>query len=324
MDNSQALVLGGLGFIGSNVVHLLAELGADVTVFDSMLKGYGGNLANMNGIEDQVKIVKKDMREFEELKKVVPEKDVIFNCAGQVSHSDSMTNPWLDIDINCTANINLLEACRQLNDNAKIVYCGTRAAVGKAEKLPVDEKHPTDPVDIYGIDKLASEKYHLLYSKLYGMKACVLRLTNVFGERHQMQHAKYGVMNYFVRLALEGKAIKVYGDGQQIRDLNYVRDVTEAMVIAAQNKKSDSEMYNIGSGRKIKFIEIVEKIIETVGKGSYEFVEWPEQSKAIEVGDYFVSYEKIKKDLGWAPKTTFENGLQKTVEFYRERLNDYI
>lgn len=324
MPEERVLITGGMGFIGSNLAHLLVKLGAEVTLYDAMLAGYGGNPANIKEIEDKVNFVRGDVRDYETLKEHVKDKDLIFNCAAQVSHLDSMSNPSLDLDINCVGGINLLEACRRFNDGVRIVYAGTRGQMGRLKYSPADENHPDDPTDVYGIHKLAAERYHLLYHKVYGIKSSSIRINNTYGPRHQMKHNKYGVLNWFIRLALENRTITIYGDGQQIREYNYVDDVSDAMVLTAQSDKSDGEFFLLGVDKPVKFIDMVESIIRTVGKGSYVKSWWPEDRKSIDVGDFISSYRKINRMLGWYPKTSFEEGLERTVSFYRTRLNDYV
>ena len=324
MDGRKVLVLGGLGFIGSNVANKCVQLGAEVTVFDSLIKPYGGNEFNISEIKGKVKLLKQDMRNVKQLEAAVKGTDYIFNCAGQVSHVDSMTDPYMDIELNLVANINLLEAARKHNDRARIVYAGTRAQIGKTDEVPVTEKTMPFPVDVYGVDKQAAEGYHLLYNYAYGMQTTSLRITNAFGERSQMKHGKYGIMNWFIRLALENKKISVYGDGKQKRDYLYVADVVDAMLLAGQKKQAAGKDYIVSSGKTIEFIDMVKKIIKACGSGSYEFVPWPEDRKRIETGDYVSSFERIKNELGWQPKTGFDDGLQRTVEFYRKNLKQYI
>src|SRR3989344_1826900 len=256
MKGKEVLVLGGLGFIGSNVANRCVELGADVTIFDALIENYGGNLFNISTIKDKVEHVKKDMRNVKDLEAAVKGKDFIFNCAGQVSHVDSMTDPYIDIELNLVANINLLEACRKHNDKARIVYAGTRAQIGKANELPVTEKTMPNPVDIYGINKHAAESYHLLYNTAYGMKASSLTMTNAYGEGSQMKHGKFGIMNWFIRLALESKKITVYGNGRQKRDYLYVGNVVDALVLAGQKKEAAGKYYVVSSGETIEFIEM--------------------------------------------------------------------
>ena len=324
MQNKNILVLGGLGFIGSNLANKCSQLGAKVTVFDSMLEPYGGNVFNIAEIKNKVELQKKDMRDAKQLEMAVREKDYIFNCAGQVSHVNSMKDPYLDIELNVVANMNLMEACRKYNDGARVVYAGTRAQIGKVDELPVTEKTMPQPVDVYGVNKQTAESYHLLYNYAYGLPTTSLRITNAFGERSQMKHGQYAIMNWFIRLALENKKIKVFGDGRQKRDYLYVEDVVDALLLAGQKKQAIGKYFIVSSGKTIEFIEMVKKIIDVCGSGSYEMVPWPEDRKRIETGDYVASYEKIKKELGWEPKTTFDEGLGKTVDFYKKYLKHYI
>jgi UDP-glucose 4-epimerase len=324
MSGKSALVTGGLGFIGSNLAHLLVSLGAKVTVYDACLDPYGWNFANIREIRDKVGFVKADVRDAGKIAAAVKGQDFVFHCAAQVSHSASMSDPFLDVDINCNGTLRLLEACRKHADGAKIIHAGTRGQIGRQVYSPVDEAHPTDPADIYGIDKLAAEKYCLLYGSTYGMRACSLRINNTYGPRHQMRHAKFGVLNWFVRLALEGKALTVFGKGGQVRDYNYVDDVSAALALAAQKGRSDGQVYNLGSGRRTRFVDMAKAVVKAAGSGRVESVPWPEGRRRIEVGDFFVSYAKIRRELGWAPKVGLEEGLEKTVGFYRERLKEYV
>jgi len=323
LRGARCLVTGGLGFIGSNIAHKLVQLGGEVTVLDACLEPYGWNPANIREIKEKVRFVKADIRDADAMASAVSEKDYIFNCAGQVSHVDSMKDPFLDLDINCRGNLVLLEACRKHADKAKIVYAGTRGQMGSLHYSPADEEHPDNPTDVYGADKWAAEKYHLVYHSAFGLPTTSLRINNTYGERHQMKHAKYGILNWFVRLALEGKEIQVFGDGSQTRDYNYIGDVVDACVLAAASKKTEGNYYLIGSGREMKFIDMVHAVLKAAGSGSFKSVPWPEDRKAIEVGNFFVSFEKFRKETGWEPRTALEDGLQKTVEFYRSRKADY-
>ncbi|OIN98369.1 NAD-dependent epimerase, partial [Candidatus Desantisbacteria bacterium CG1_02_49_89] len=239
------------------------------------------------------------------------------------SHIDSMTDPLLDVDINCRGNIIFLEACRRLNPSVKIIYAGTRGQYGRVKYVPVDEEHPLNPTDVYGVNKTAGEKYHFLYANSYGLKVCSLRVNNSYGPRHQMKHGKYGILNWFIRLAMEGGIIKVFGDGTQLRDFNYVDDVTSAFIAAGASERSEGKIYNLGSGVPVRFIELVEKILKTVGSGRMEKVPWPKERKDIEAGDYVASYEKIEKELGWKPATGLDEGLRRTVEYYRKYRDKY-
>nr|MDO8083026.1 GDP-mannose 4,6-dehydratase [Candidatus Freyarchaeota archaeon] len=318
------LVTGGLGFVGSNLAQKLVELGAEVTIYDAMIETSGANMANIREIQDRVEVVIGDIRDFNLLREHIKDKEVIFNNAAQSSHLDSMEDPLLDIDINCRGIMNVLKACRKYNDSVKIVYSGTRGQLGRLIRSPADETHPENPTDIYGVNKLAAEKYHMVYHSAYGMHTTCIRLNNGYGPRSQMKHAKFGILNWFIRRAMLNEVITVYGEGKQTRDYNYIDDMVDALILATQSEKSDGEFFLIGSGKEISIIDLIKLIIKTVGHGSYEHVPWPEESKKIEIGNFFVTYEKIHRTLGWHPTTGIEEGLKKTVNFYRERLQDYI
>lgn len=325
MRGRKALVTGGLGFIGSNIVHKLVGLGADVTVYDACLDPYGWNFANIKEVRDRVEFVKGDTRDSNMLEKHVKDKGAIFDCSAQVSHTISISNPLLDIDINCRGAMTLLEAARKFSDKAVMVYAGTRGEIGRAEYFPIDEKHPTNPVDMNGIDKLAAEKYYLLYHSIYGMKTTSLRINNTYGVRGQMKHGDYGIVNWFIRNALLNEQITIHGEGRQTRDYNYVEDVVDAMILASQSEKSFGEVFMLGSGKETRFIDMVELILKTAGNSmKVNKIPRPKDREAIEIGNFLVDYSKIKNTLGWHPKTSLEDGIKKTVDFYRERLNEYI
>jgi UDP-glucose 4-epimerase len=324
MDDQNVLIIGGLGFMGSNLAHQLVDLGANVAIYDACLDPYGWNYANIKEIKDEVDVIVGDTRDFETLKTHVKDKDYIFNYAAQVSHNLSMQNPLLDIDINCTGNMSILEACRQVNDDVKIVYAGTRGQIGDAQYLPVDEKHPDTPPDLNGINKLAAEKYHLLYTKVYGIPTTSIRVGNTYGPRHQMKHGQYGVLNYFIRRAMLDEPIEIYGSGAQIRDYSYIDDVNDAFILAAQNDRANGEYFVIGSGEPIEFIDMAKLVIKTVGKGKIVHTPYPKGREEIDVKKFYVTNDKINILVGWHPTITLEEGLKKTVAFYREWLSEYI
>lgn len=315
LKNKNVLITGGLGFIGSNLAIKLSQVGAKVEIIDSLVKDMGGNKFNIDPIKKKVKVKIADMRDVAKIKRAVAGKDFIFNLAGTLSHVDSMTNPFLDLEINCRAQLCLLEACRYVNPGVKIVFAGTRNQYGKALYLPVDEKHLQEPTDINGINSIAAEKYHLLYGKIYGIKTTSLRLTNTFGPRHQMKHPKQGVLNWFILQIMKKQKIKLYGDGTQIRDINYVDDVVDAMLLAALSKKSNGEIYNVG-GSPLTLKDFVEATIKVYGGGSYELIKFPKERKVIEIGNYIADIKKIKEHLGWEPKTNIEQGIKSTIDYY--------
>ncbi|HSH81869.1 MAG TPA: GDP-mannose 4,6-dehydratase [Herpetosiphonaceae bacterium] len=322
-SNRNVMITGGLGFLGSNLAHTLVELGAKVLLVDPMLPLYGGNYFNVESIRDLVRVNIADIRDAGAMNELVKGQDVIYHIGNQTSHVDSMTDPLLDVDINCRGNIIFLEACRQFAPEAKIVYAGTRGQYGRLQYVPVDEKHPSNPTDVYGINKHAGEQYMFTYGRIYGMPVTSLRINNSYGPRGQMKHGKYGILNWFLRLAMDGKPIQVYGEGQQLRDYNYVDDVTDAFLRVAATEKSNGEAYNLGSNEHIKFIDLVRRIVAAAGSGSVEQIAWPEDRAAIEIGDYAADIAKIQTELGWQPTVTLAQGLERTVGFYREHKQHY-
>ncbi|MBI2251823.1 MAG: GDP-mannose 4,6-dehydratase [Armatimonadetes bacterium] len=321
--NKKIMITGGLGFLGSNLAHSLVKVPCEIILIDAMLPLYGGNYFNIEEIKEKLKIEIADIRDKDKMNELVKGQDYIFNIAGQVSHLDSMSDPFLDLDINARGNLVLLEACRKYNSKAKIIYAGTRGQYGKLEYVPVDEKHKMEPTDIYGVNKMAAEHYHLIYNRIYGIRSASLRINNTYGPRHQMKHGKYGILNWFIRIALENGTIKIFGDGNQLRDYNYVDDVVKAMLLTGSNEKSAGNVYNLGSGKQIKFIELVEEIIKTAGNGKIEKVPWPKERADIEIGDYAADFSKIKKELNWEPKVSLDEGLKKTIEFYKRNKEHY-
>ena len=322
-QNKEVAITGGLGFLGSNLAIELVRLNARVTVIDPMLPLYGGNMFNVTPVKDQIRIELKDIRDEADMNRLVRGKDVIFHIGNQTSHVESMTDPFLDVDINCRGNLIFLEACRKYNPDVKIVYAGTRAQYGRPESIPVREDHPMNPTDIYGANKHAGEQYHAIYRKAYGMRTTSLRINNSYGPRHQMKHSKYGILNWMIRLALDGKVIPIYGEGSQLRDYNYVDDVIQAFILTGASAVSDGESYNLGSGKPAAFREIAEKIVAISGSGKLEFVPWPEDRQRIETGDYVADFTKIKQQLGWEPRVSFDDGLEQTVRYYRQHKKHY-
>lgn len=313
--NKKILITGGLGFIGSSLAIRLAGLDAQVLIADAMIAGYGGNLFNIEPVKDKVKIEITDIREVEKMNRLVWGRDIIFNLAGTLSHVDSMSDPMIDLEINCRAQLSLLESVRKFNPAARIIFAGTRNQYGKAQYLPVDENHPLEPTDINGINNIAAEKYHLMYTKVYGIKTVSLRMTNTYGPRHQMKHSKQGVLNWFIRQILDGVEVKLFGNGNQIRDVNYVDDAVEALIAVAKTDRGWGEAYNLG-GDAVSLLDFVKKIIRVTGRGKLKLVPFPKDRETIEIGDYIASTEKIKKTFGWKPKISLEEGIKSTVEYY--------
>ncbi len=316
------LVTGGLGFIGSTLARRLADLGARVLVVDSLIPDYGGNLFNLEGYEDRVRINIADMRGHG-MEYLVRGQDLIFNLAGQVSHVDSMRDPFTDLEINCRAQLYILEACRKGNREARVVYASTRQVYGPPDYLPLDEAHPTHPVDVNGINKLAGEHYHILYSNVYGISACVLRLTNTYGPRMLVKHPRQTALGWFVRQALDDEEIQIWGDGQQLRDYTYVDDVVDALLRAGASSQVAGRTINLGGLRPISHLELIATLIEVARSGRYRLVPFPPDRLSIDIGSVYSSHELASELLGWRPTTDLTAGLERTVNFYRRYREHY-
>ena len=320
----RVLVTGGLGFIGSNLSRELVALGARVTIVDALIPDYGGNRFNIEGIEGQVHLDVADVRDGDAVRGLVRGQDVIFNLAGQVSHIDSMRDLHTDLAINCGAQLSLLEACRAHNPGVKVVFAGTRQVYGRPSSLPVTEDHLVKPTDVNGINKAAGEYYHLVYNNVFGLRACSLRLTNVFGPRQLLKHNRQGFIGWFIRLALEDQEIQIYGDGSQVRDLVYVDDAADAFLRAGASDDANGRVFNVGGLEPITHRALVERLIAGAGSGRYRFVEWPPEKRAIDIGSFYADSSLIARTLGWRPVTPLRDGLQQTVAFYREHLSHYV
>lgn len=318
----KILITGGLGFIGSTLARSLVNFGSEVTILDSLIPEYGGNMFNLNGVEDKVKINISDVRDVYSINHMVKGQDILFNLAGTLSHVDSMTDPFVDLDINVKSQVYILEACRKNNPKIGIIYAGTRNQYGKAQYLPVDERHPIEPTDVNGINCNAGEYYHILYNKIYGIRACSLRLSNTYGPRHQMHHSRQGVLNWFLRQLIDGEQIKLFGTGEQIRDVTYIGDVVEAFLLMGASEKVWGEIFNLG-GVPVSLKQFVETAISVYGKGDYKIVDFPEERQKIEVGDYIANYFKIYRLLGWEPRVTLERGIGKTLQYYKKYKKHY-
>jgi UDP-glucose 4-epimerase len=316
--NKKILITGGMGFIGSNLAIRLVTAGARVTLVDSMVNATGGNLFNIKGIEKKVMVNFSDVRDEHSMNFLVREKDMMFNLAGQVSHIDSMKDPYTDLDINARSQLSILEACRKYNPGIKIVYASTRQVYGRPEYLPVDERHPLNPVDIDGVNKLAGEWYHVLYDKVYGINTVSLRMTNTFGPRLLMKHSRQGFIGWFVRSIIEGKEIRIFGDGKQLRDLNYIDDVVDALMICACNDSVNGGIFNLGNELPISLEDIAKMLIRINGKGRYRLIPFPEENKKIDIGHYYASYGKFRDATGWEPKVSYESGLSKMLGYYKK------
>jgi len=319
----KILITGGLGFIGSNLARSLVEQGAKVTLVDSLIPSYGGNPYNIDDIRERVTVNVCDVRDPFAMAYLLQGKDYLFNLAGQTSHMDSMTDPQTDLDINATAQLSILEACRKANPGIKIVFASTRQLYGKPDYLPVDEKHPIRPVDVNGINKLAGEWYHLLYNNVYGIRACALRLTNTYGPGMRVKDARQTFLGIWVRLLIEGRPIKVFGDGLQLRDFNYINDCVDALLLAGVSEIANGKVYNIGSREVVGLKALAEMMIDLGYGGSFEMIPFPAERKAIDIGDYYSDYSLIAKELGWQPKVALREGLELTMAYYKKNHEQY-
>jgi UDP-glucose 4-epimerase len=319
----RVLVTGGLGFIGSNLCRTLSDLGASVLAVDSLLPDYGGNLYNLAGYEAKVRINIADVRGHG-MEYLVKGQEVLFNLAGQVSHLDSMVDPFTDLEINCRSQLSILEAVRKGNPEIKIVYAGTRQVYGKPQYLPVDEKHLLNPTDVNGINKISGELYHLVYHSVYGIRASSLRLTNTYGPRQLIKHNRQGFIGWFVRKAALGEEIQVFGDGTQKRDFNHVDDVVDAFLRAGATDASDGGVFNLGDAHPVSLVELVKLLIEVAGGGSFTLVPFPAERKKIDIGDFYADTSRVRQALGWEPKVPLRKGLAETVAWYREHKEHYL
>ncbi len=322
--DQAVLITGGLGFIGSNLARRLADLGARVTVVDSLIPDYGGNRFNLAGYEGRVCVDIADVRDPYSMRALVQGQDVIFNLAGQVSHIDSMTDPLTDLEINARSQLSILEACRYENPAVKIVYAGTRQQYGKPRYLPLDEDHLQAPTDVNGVNKLAGEWYHIVYHTAYGLRTTSLRLTNTYGPRQLIKHNRQGFIGWFIRQAVEGQTIQLYGDGSQLRDLTFVDDVVEAFLLAGASDAANGRVYNLGGPTPISLYDLACTIVELAGRGDVRLVPWPEERKKIDIGDVYSSYARIESELDWRPAVPLRAGLERTLAYYRENLDKYI
>lgn len=319
----RVLLLGGAGLIGSTLAHRLVALGARVTIVDALFPQYGGNPKNLEGIEDRAALHVGDIRDETLMRGLVPGQQCIVNLAAQVSYTDSVFDPLLDLDINCRGHLMLLELCRHLNPDAKVLFAGSRLQFGRIERIPVAEDHPQLPLMPYGIHKMTAEKYCQMYHRIHRLRTTVLRLANPYGPRQQMKHSKYGIVNWFIRLAMEGGAIKVFGDGRQVRDYVYVDDVATAFLLAGSLAAADGEVFNVGSGIPTSFRQMAEEVVRVVGRGRIEFVPWPADYTNIETGDYVTDITRIKRLLGWPPRVSLADGIAETHRYYQRHRAAY-
>jgi UDP-glucose 4-epimerase len=320
----RVMVTGGLGFIGSNLARRLVDLEADVLLVDSLIDDYGGNLFNIDGVADRLRVNVADIRQQSTMNYLVRDREVIFNLAGQVSHIDSMRDPYTDLEINCRSQLTLLEACRNHNAAVKVVFAGTRQVYGRPDSLPVTEAHLVRPTDINGINKAAGEYYHLVYNNVFGVRACSLRLTNVYGPRQLIKHNRQGFIGWFIRLAIEGQVIQIYGDGSQLRDFVYVDDAADAFLRAGASDACNGEAFNVGGDLPVSHSQLAAELVRIAGAGRVEYVSWPPDKKVIDIGSFYADSTRFMKATGWKPAVSLADGLARTIDFYRRHFSRYV
>jgi UDP-glucose 4-epimerase len=320
----RVMITGGLGFIGSNLARLLVDLGADVLLMDSLIPDSGANFFNVDGIADRVRVNIADVRQESTMNHLVRDREVIFNLAGQVSHIDSMRDPYTDLEINCRSQLSILEACRRNNPRVKVVFAGTRQVYGKPDSLPVTEDHLVRPTDVNGINKAAGENYHLLYNNVFNVRACSLRLTNVYGPRQLIKHSRQGFIGWFIRLALEDAEIQIYGDGSQMRDFVYVDDASDAFLRAGASDVVNGRVFNVGGLEPISHSDLVTLLTDVAGGGRARYVTWPPEKKVIDIGSFYADSSRFRQAVGWQPRVSLRAGLTKTIEYYRAHLSAYL
>lgn len=319
----RVLITGGLGFIGSNLARLLAAAGAEVLLVDSLVPEYGGNLFNIAGMENQVRVNISDVRDAHSMRYLIQGQDFLFNLAGQTSHMDSMQDPYTDLEINCRAQLSILEVCRNYNPAIKIVFASTRQIYGKPDYLPVREDHLLRPVDVNGINKMAGEWYHILYNNVFGIHACALRLTNTYGPRMRVKDARQTFLGVWVRKLIEGEPFEVW-EGEQLRDFTFVDDAVEALMLAALSDQAAGRVFNLGGDRVISLKDLGDLVVKMNQGGEYLRRSYPADRKRIDIGDYYADYSCIKSALGWEPRVPLEEGLSRTLHYYREHLARYV
>ena len=323
-DGRRVLVTGGLGFIGSNLARRLVGYGSDVTVIDALVPGYGGNLFNVDDLRERIHLIVDDVCDAAAIEACVEGRDFVFNLVGQVSHTDSMSQPDVDLENNCRAPLAVLEACRRTNRTAHVVYSSTRQIYGRPERIPVDETHPCRPVDVNGIHKWAAEQYHRLYDEVYGIASVVLRLSNTFGPGVLVKHPRQGFIGWFLRKVVEGGEIELMGDGTQLRDMNYVDDVVDALLLAAVTPEARGQTYNLGAPAAVSLGDLARRMVEIAGKGSIRSVPFPPERKRIDVGSVTIDWSRIRAELGWSPRVEVDEGLARSIRYYERHLGRYL
>lgn len=312
------LVIGGLGFVGVNLTPRLAGLGARVTVLTPARERHAEAAGQFEG--RGVRVLEGDVRDPHVVSRVAAGQHVIFNLSGQSGAVRSMEDPWTDLDINLRGNLVLLEAMRERNPDAKLVLAGSRLQYGRPSRVPVAEDDPRDPLCLHAVHKQTAEEYLRLYARLFGLRSSIARVTNPFGPGQPSGRTAYGVINRLIHLALEDRALTLYGDGMQQRDYVFIDDVVEALLVLGGADASDGRVYNVGSGTGTRMIDVARTIVDIAGSGRIEHVPWPPLAEQIETGDFVADVSRIRDELGWTPRVALGDGLERTVAFYRRRV----
>jgi UDP-glucose 4-epimerase len=314
-DGRRALVTGGLGFIGSNLVLRLVREGARVTVVDCLLPGHGGCDQNIASARDNVAVHHVDIRDSAAVRELLPDQEFVFNLAAQTSHQGSIADPQLDFEINTLAQLSLLEACRDCKNPPKVVFTSTRQVYGRPLQDPVDETHRVAPLDLNGVHKLTAEGYHQVFSAVYGLPTCVLRLTNTYGPRMRIKDSHQSFLGGWIGLALKQQPATVFGDGAQFRDFTYVDDCIDALLAAAVSPAAIGSIYNLG-GECRSLFEVAHLLSRIAGSPPPGFVPFPADLQRIDIGSYRADFARASRDLDWQPRTSFAEGLARTVAFF--------
>ena len=322
-SGKSVLITGGAGMLGSTLAHLVVRRGGKVRIVDAMLPLYGGDRFNLEAIEPEIDFIEGDIRDAAVMKEAVRDVNCVFDLAAQVSYVHSNRDPLLDLDINCRGHLVVLEACRQFNPRAKVIFSSSRFVYGATQYNPVDENHPTNCASIYGIHKLTVEKYCDFYHAAFNLDTACIRIANPYGPRQQMKHNAYGIVNWFIRLAMEGKPLTIYGDGKQVRDYIFVEDVAAGLLAVALSPATTGKIYNLGSGVGTAFRTMVKKIADGIPNTEVREVQWPSDRYFVETGDYVSDLSRIKSDTGWTPKVSFDDGIEQTIAFYFEHGHRY-
>jgi UDP-glucose 4-epimerase len=323
-QGTNVLITGGAGFIGSNLSRALVGKCANVTILDQFLQEYGSNTTNLEGIDDQIQIIEGDVRDLGTVTDAVSEADVVFHLASQLSRTVSNEQPSKDIEINCVGTMNVLQAASNRETKPRVVFTSSQAVIGQPPSIPITEETRSKPIDVYGANKRASEHYADIFHRVHEVPTVVFRLTNVYGPRAQLNNPNYGVINRFIRLALQDETLPVFQPGEMTRDFVYVDDVVRALLKGGISHDVVGERYIVGSGTGTSIIKLANLIVTHAGKGDVELVSWPEEWDSIRIGDLVSDPAKLQRDTGWEPKIKLTDGVKQMLSYYEEHIDSYL